>query len=212
MIDRIPDARFPTNNQYDIPLLDLRLYADYCEMPFIAWGSQKRSDKMTGTWHFYVDDYRFENLWRRPDKVVMSGCVAAIEPNFSVYQQTPAALSIWQVYRKRWIARYWQSSGIKIFADLNVNHAYMDINLMGIPDGWTAFATRGYNDRWKDTIREHRIAGEIAGDNVNNLLFVVYGGGKTVRQLCGDNGYVWIPEQESVKELGGDYEMQTLRE
>jgi len=165
---------------------------------------------MRGTWHFYIDDYRFENLWKRPNKVVNSGCVAAIEPNFSIYQQTPAAMSIWQVYRKRWIARYWQSKGIKIFADMNVNHSYMNINTMGIPDGWTAFATRGYNDRWKDTIREYYIAGEIAGDNVNKIIFIVYGGGKIVRQLCGDNGYIWIPEQESLKGVGGAYEMQTM--
>lgn len=207
MIDYIPDARFPTNNQYDIPSLDLSLCADYCEMPFIGWGTQKRADTMRGTWHFYVDDYRFENLWKRPDKVVMSGCVAAIEPNFSVYQQTPAAMSIWQAYRKRWIARYWQSKGIKMFVDMNVNHAYMDTNIMGVPDGWHAFATRGYVDRWKDTIREHQIAGEIAGDNANKLVFVVYGGGKLVRQVCGDHGFIWIPEREEKEKIGGEYEM-----
>jgi len=72
---------------------------------------------------------------------------------------------------------------------------------MGIPEGWTAFATRGYSDRWKDTIREHQIAGEIAGDKVSQLLFVVYGGGKLVERMCGDHGFVWIPEQESKKSL-----------
>jgi hypothetical protein len=199
MLDYVPDARFPTNNQYDIPSLDINFCAQYCDLPFIGWGTQRRSDKMPGTWHFYVDDYRFNALWQHPEKVTQTGCRSLVEPNFSVYQQTPQALSIWQVYRKRWLARYWQSKGILIFADLNVNRDYQWINTMGIPNGWTAFSTRGYGDRWKDTLREHQVAGEIASDNVKHLLFVVYGGGKSVKQLCGDHGFVWIPEQEDEK-------------
>ncbi len=199
MIDYVPDALFSTNNQYGIPTLDTNYCAQYCDLPVIGWGTTRRSDKMPGTWHFYVDDYRFNALWQHPEKVVQTGCRTAIEPNFSCYQQTPTALSIWQVYRKRWIARYWQSKGILIFADLNVHRDIQHINIMGIPDGWWAFATRGYTDRWKDTLREYKIAGEIAGDNVKRLIFLVYGGGKTIKQLCGDNGFIWIPEQEDEK-------------
>ena len=201
MIEYIPDCRFPSNNQYDIPSLDLSREARYCDLPVVAWGTRKRVYKMPGTWHFYVDDYRFRSIWERPEKITESGCRSVVEPNFSIYQQTPAALSIWQVYRKRWLARFWQSRGINVFVDLNVNHAYMDLNLLGVPDGWTAFATRGYNDRWKDTLREHQLAGEIAGDRVHDLLFVVYGGGNLIKKLCGDHGLVWIPEQEAVKNL-----------
>jgi len=201
MFEYVPDCKFPTNNQFQIPTLDLGFCAKYCDLPFVAWGTQKRSVGMPGTWHFYVDDYRFKALFDHPENVSKSGCKSVVEPNFSIYQQTPRALSIWEVYRKRWLARFWQSCGIKVFADLNVNHDHMDINLMGIPEGWTAFATRGYSDRWKDTIREHQIAGEIAGDKVSQLLFVVYGGGKLVERMCGDHGFVWIPEQESKKSL-----------
>ena len=197
MIDYVPDCYFPTNNQYGIPSLDVNFCAQYVDAPVIGWGTQRRSDKMPGTWHFYVDDYRFNRLWQHPEKVVMTGCHSCIEPNFSVYQQTPPAITIWQTFRKRWIARYWQSKGILIFADLNVNKDYQHVNIMGIPDGWTAFSTRGYNDRWKDTLREHTTACELAGDNVNQVKFLVYGGGKVIQKLCNDNGFIWIPEQEN---------------
>lgn len=195
----MPDCLFPSNNEYGIPTLDLSMCAEYCDLPVIGWGTQRRTDKMNGTWHFYVDDYRFNALWTKPDKLIATGCINLIEPNFSVYQQTPKALSIWQVYRKRWLSRYWQRNGIKIIVDMNVNKDYQDINIMGVPDGWYSFATRGYTDRWKDVIREYKTAGEIAGDNVGKLMFLVYGGGKTIKKLCGDNNLVWIPEQEDDK-------------
>ena len=195
----MPDCLFPSNNEYGIPTLDLSMCAEYCDLPVIGWGTQRRTDKMPGTWHFYVDDYRFNALWQHPEKILMTGCVNLIEPNFSVYQQTPKALSIWQVYRKRWLSRYWQRNGIRVIVDLNVSHLYQDINVMGVPEGWYSFATRGYTDRWKDTVREYQMAGEIAGDNVGKLMFLVYGGGQTIKKLCGDNNYVWIPEQEDLK-------------
>ncbi len=37
-----------------------------------------------------------------------------LSPDFSMYTNYPEAFQIWQVYRNRWCAAYWQSKGIKV--------------------------------------------------------------------------------------------------
>ena len=51
----------------------------------------------TSTYHFYVDDYRFEAIWKDPIKVLTSGVKALVEPNLSVYDTTPilSLIHIW---------------------------------------------------------------------------------------------------------------------
>lgn len=192
----MPDCLYPTDNQYGIPVLSLDMQAQQLDLPFVAWGTQKRASEMRGTWHFYVDDYRFNALWKNPLPVIKSGCINAVEPNFSVYQQTPQAVSLWQIYRKRYIARFWQSKGVRIFVDMNVARDRMEDNLMGIPQGWESFCTRGYSDRLYAIEEEHAIAKSISGKK--QIMFVVYGGGKNVHQYCMDKGLVWVNEQEEL--------------
>ena len=150
---------------------------------------------MLGTWSFYTEDYRYEALWKDPSLLLDTGCVNAVEPNFSIYSQCPPAVAQWQVYRKRWMARYWQSKGIRIFVDLNVNKSFAEDNLIGVPAGWSAFATRGYSERINDLRFELGLAQGVAGKK-EGILFVVYGGGKDVKSFCMDNELIHIPEQE----------------
>jgi hypothetical protein len=118
-----------------------------------------------------------------------------VEPNYSIYKDFPPAVAIYRTYQKRWLARYWQSQGVRVFVDLNVNPDYYDINFLGVPDGWRAFATRGYGDRLHYTELELQKAKEkAAGESV---LFLVYGGGKKVKAGCeahAVDGVVWVSE------------------
>ncbi len=190
--DDVPDALWPTNNDYEIPMLDLSMQADAFDLPFSIWGNLRRSATMKGTWAFYTEDYRYEALWTDPSPVLNSQCINAIEPNFSCYSQMPLPVGLWAIYRKRWIARYWQSKGVRIFVDLNVNEKFYDINLMGVPVGWKAYATRGYSDRIASTDCEYTMACERA--QTSSILFLVYGGGKAVKAHCMSKGYLWIDE------------------
>lgn len=193
----VPDALYPTDNEWEVPALDLRMQADAVDLPVTAWGqggSRKRA--MPGTYHFYTEDYRFQGLWTDPTPLVNSGCVAAVEPNFSAYKQTPLPVALWGVYRKRYLARYWQSQGVRVFVDLNVAEPFRDLNLLGVPRGWRAYATRGYVDRLDATVREYEAACERAG--TDDVLFWVYGGGETVRRLCGERGWIHVDEQRTV--------------
>ena len=192
----VPDARFPSDNEFDIPTLDVALQADYLDMPCLKWGVQARhkGTRMEGTYHFYTEDYKFSALWKRPERLVHSGCPTAIEPNFSINDQMPMAVVIYRVYQKRWMARYWQSMGVRMFVDLNVPTRFQEINLMGVPEGWGAFATRAYTEH-KGALKlleeQYGIAKAVAE---RTPLFVVYGGGKPVKEKCGKMGWTWVPE------------------
>lgn len=161
--------------------------------PFTPWGAGgSRKRRMTGTYHFYTDDYRFEALWKDPTPVIKSGCVAVVEPNFSCYTEMPPAVALWHVYRKRWLARYWQMFGIRVFVDLNVATPHVGTNLYGVPDGWRSWATRGYTARLGQLDEEFDTAQMVA--ETRDILFLVYGGGKAVRQKCIENQWLWIME------------------
>jgi len=188
----VPDALFPTDNEWQIPVLDLKRQADAVDLPVITWGSVARTSRMRGTWHFYTEDPRYAALWEDPSPVVNTGAPSAVEPNFSIYEQTPKAIALYRTYQKRWIGRWWQSKGLRLFVDLNVAEHAADLNMLGVPDGWKAYATRGYTERMDGTEREYRRACEKAG--TEEILFLVYGGGKAVADLCGKRGWVHVME------------------
>lgn len=189
----VPDAAFPTDNIWGIPVLRESYQADFVDLPFTQWGAIGRNRRMPGTYSFYVDDYRFSALWKNPRKVVDTGCISAIEPNITLTLQKPLAYVIAAIYCKRWIARFWQENGIRMFVDMNVPPEYQKWNLMGVPAGWRAYSTHGYNGRIKAMKEEYQYACQHAG--TKDILWVVYGGGKEVKAFCEKKKWIHIPEQ-----------------
>lgn len=195
-MNTVPDALFPTDNVYEIPALNRNRAADAVDVPFWTWGSISRRQTMNGTYHFYTDDYRFRALLQDPSPVVATGCITAVEINCTLTDQMPVAVGLYRIYQKRWVSRYWQEQGLRILVDLNVPPKFRQYNLLGVPRGWRAFATRGYTNRMSEILDEHELACSWA--DTEDLLFVVYGGGRQVQQLAYDRGWVWIPERADV--------------
>lgn len=193
----VPDAIWPSDNEWGVPTLLLDGQALAVAAPVLVWGTGGRKHiRFSGTWHFYTDDYRFERLWKDPAPVAQTGAVAAAEVNFTVTDQYPVAMALYQTYRKRWLSRYWQSLGMRIFVDLNVGELHREMNLLGVPKGWTAWATRGYTARLDALRREYEAACEHAG--TREILFVICGGGAQVKDAAREIGAVWIPEQRDI--------------
>jgi hypothetical protein len=188
----VPDAIWPSNNEWGVPVLDLAMQADAFDAPIVRWGRIARTSTMKGTWHFYTEDYCFSALWSDPSKVPATSCVTVVEPNFSTSAQMPRAAALWQVYRKRWLARFWQAKGVRIAVDLNVAAAHADLNMLGVPKGWKAYAIRGYSTNRDFIIQQHEAACERAG--TRSLLFMVYGGNPAVRDFARSQGFLWLPE------------------
>jgi hypothetical protein len=179
------DLIFPTDNGLEVPALIPSLQASALDAPLVQWGARSRQGSMRGTWAFYVDDYRFAQLWTKPSLPLLSSPAGCVEPNFSVFDQTPFPVALWATYRKRWLARYWQSQGVPVWVDLNVSETHSLLNLVGVPRGWSAYATRGYDDRLQALGAELERATEH-GNGVATLL--VYGGGEAVAEWARAQG------------------------
>jgi hypothetical protein len=166
--------------------------------PVRKWGSFKRGEHAP-TIHFYCDDYRFTRLWFDPSRLVESLPLVVVEPNFSTYAGMSRAEVLWGIYRKRDLARDWQDCGIAILVDLNVDPAFRDLSLLGVPEGWNAYATRVHRGVPFAVVEaDHAQAVEHSGRP--DPFFVVFGGGHSARVACRDRGWPWIPEHRQVVE------------
>ena len=186
---------FPST-KYGIPLLDIRMQAHSIELPFEVWGRSSRSSARGGTRCFYTDDYKFSALWKHPESLCRTGIKTAVEANYSTNEMQPEAFMIYNVFKKRWLSRYWQSNGISMIVDLNVDVNHMDINLIGVPSGWGAFATRAHRGRNEEIRSMFDVASSVAGGVPE--MFVVYGGGQEVKAQCETNSWIWVPEHMQV--------------
>lgn len=63
--------------------------------------------------------------------------VGRAEP--SSHDTTPDSLRFTMIYKKRWISRYFQECGIKVYADLNVSVKFKEYNKLSLPKGYNAF-------------------------------------------------------------------------
>ena len=99
---------------------------------------------------------------------------------------------IFLIYMKRWMARFWQECGARVYADLNVARKFYEYNKLGIPQGYNAFATRGYADREEYLKQEIDIARDISGLDKPNMI--VYGGGERIREICLHNNVLYVEQ------------------
>lgn len=66
--------------------------------------------------HFFLDDYRFERVYRRPDRYIpaLSRFDFVLTPDFSLYCDLPRWRLIESVAHSRWCGNYWQEKGLKV--------------------------------------------------------------------------------------------------
>ena len=190
------DILFPSDNLYDIPCLRLDRQAGHLELPVVPYVTGRRN-KRVATLHFYVDDYRFNALWKNPAKIFDNNPAAAVECNYSLFDTTPLAFGLQFIYQKRWMARYWQENGIRIYVDLNVSSKFFEYNRMGVPDGWNAFATRGALGGLELLKAKFNQARQISGLDSPNLI--VYGGGKEVHEFCCQHSLLYVHDYMTEK-------------
>lgn len=195
-MEPVKDILYPSDNHYDIPCLRLDRQAGHLELPFVPYGTGRRNKRVAAL-HFYVDDYRFNALWKNPAKIFDNNPAAAVECNYSLFDTTPLAFGLQFIYQKRWMARYWQENGIRIYVDLNVSSKFFEYNRMGVPDGWNAFATRGALGGLELLKAKFNQARQISGLDFPNLI--VYGGGKEVHDFCCRHSLLYVHDYMTEK-------------
>lgn len=97
--------------------------------------------------HFFIDDYRFERLWTKPERYVpiLSQYQGAIMPDFSLYTDMPYPMQQWNHYRSLALMQYWQDNGIEVIPSLNwSDERSLEFSMAGMPIGGTyAVCTTG---------------------------------------------------------------------
>lgn len=87
----------------------------------------------------YTYDERFEDIWRRPAEIAIgildAGWAGVVAPNYSGYADDPRAMRLWQIYRSRWVARFFQEAGINIIPDFVMQRGTEAAAYAGIPKG-----------------------------------------------------------------------------
>lgn len=158
-----------------------------------VWNEHRRA------WHLEQASTHGEHsaAWKHPDSVARSGATIAVEANYSTWPDQPFAEAVWATYRKRVLAAHWQRQGVKVVVDLNVAPAdrYHELNLVGVPRGWIAYATRYHADQGLDGVHhDFEVAARHASPNAP--AFVLFGGGDRAKRWCerwgwihGDDGY-----------------------
>lgn len=199
MNDLTPNILLPSDNEFEIPQLRMDMQPEFVDIPFVCFGEQKRTFQMNGqgTLHFYTDDYRFNAIFEHPERVLQHSPRNIVEPNFSMFNDMPVAFALQAVYKKRFIARAMQERGINVFVDLNVASKFYNINMLGIPHGYSSFCTRGYSDRLQFLEYEWLLARSYAGSNP--LLFVIYGGGLECKRFAREKGCIYITPTVKIK-------------
>lgn len=188
-----PISGTPESDYWGIPALNPALQIDRL-FPVVKWGAAARSKDLSGSLvHFYTDDSKFSALVSDSSPVILSRASAAIEVNFSTSPGMSRALVLYRTFQKRSISRRWQQAGIPLLVDLNVDDEFGEINLYGVPHGWRAYAVRAHAKDLEHVEQAYSWAKSRRGSD--DVLFVVYGGGKRARELCHQRGWEWLNEE-----------------
>lgn len=110
--------QFARDGTFEMPVIQkTKLELDNIE--FIGYDklNEGKKDKIV---HFFLDDYKFEILWKDPEPRVerLKEYRAILSPQFSMYTEMPMAVQIHQIFKNRWCGAYFQSKGLKVIPSL----------------------------------------------------------------------------------------------
>ena len=142
-------------HRQEIPLDGVRLVA--CSD---TRANDREENKACGV-HFFVDDWRFEGIYRQPEKTLSrySQYAFLLTPDFSLYADMPLWKQIENVGKNRWVGAYWQNEGLLVVPtiawstarsfdfcfDAVEKHSTVAVGMIGCKGNKLGFM-RGYNE------------------------------------------------------------------
>ena len=88
---------------------------------------------------------------------------------------------------------------MRCWVDLNVAERWEELNLVGVPRGWMAYAT--HQQKYMGlAMLQHQYELAAAHAMADNIRFAVYAHNKEVERLCMRNGWLYIPEDWSKRD------------
>lgn len=137
ILEYTTEVFFPSTSKWGIPDLNPdMLYSgpvptstwpydekDKKDPQLYIFGEGGMDERVTGKiFAFYTDDWRFEKIWSESvdtiRTIVPLKPLAACQPDFSLWGTDPLAVQLYNLYRARWISRYWQEAGIPIIPSI----------------------------------------------------------------------------------------------
>lgn len=165
-----------TDGRYHIPMLEP---VDHVPSKLQGFNYVLNKPNYSAGVHFFLDDYQFERIWKRPDfyidKLADFDCV--LTPDFSLYTDMPVAMQLWNVYRSRLIGQIMQNWGYTVIPTVSwaTKESY-EFCFDGLPhDSTVAISTIGVKQRkerfalWKDGV-------DAMIEKVSPKRILVYGG------------------------------------
>lgn len=111
---------FAGEGEYDIPRIKAVQLGELTEWLPFNYAKSCKAPAEKGL-HFFVDDYQFIRLWNAPERYLnlLASFACVCSPDFSTYTDMPAALQIYNHYRKHWLGAYWQAKGIVVIPTIS---------------------------------------------------------------------------------------------
>lgn len=100
---------------FNLPLIKKQnIKLDY--VSFIGYDKISQSSDFDKIVHFYLDDYKFEDIYSKPDKklALLKKFKAVLTPDFSMYLEMPISLQLYAAFKSRWVGAYLQNQGVKV--------------------------------------------------------------------------------------------------
>lgn len=193
---------FPVVNEWGIPELRSDYLLESIPDDLDTWAGAKVTPDTGGWWlynygvdsaaglpwdrtilSFYTYDHYFENWWRQPAhytaKVINAGIRSVITPNYSLYTDDPPAVQLWNVYRSRWLGRYFQEAGLKVIPDVDSPDIdSLDWTLLGVPVGCPIVGHQ-LQTLDRDDVSQHERAMEVLEEIIRRLspeIVLIYTG------------------------------------
>lgn len=118
---------------YEMPVLASTQTIPRKAIPF----SKALSSKDSNQWVcFYEHDYCFARIWNNPKQYlsVLKRFQGVISPDFSLYRNMPLPMQIWNTYRGKALAYWWQQNGITVIPNIRFSDKRsFDFCFSGVP-------------------------------------------------------------------------------
>ncbi len=169
----VKDAEFV--GEWDMPLVRSSECLPEHLIPFNEFKVGCHLDKWV---HFYIHDCQFERIWRRPKHYLkkLNHCQGLISTDFSLYTNMPLAQQLWNTYRNRALASWFQRNGIEVIPNVRWGSGKSyTFCFEGIEPGKTvAIGTHGCIKKSQDKL-DFKRGLEVMLERVNPKTIIVYG-------------------------------------
>tara|TARA_R110000824_G_scaffold316205_1_gene503406 strand:- start:719 stop:1981 length:1263 start_codon:yes stop_codon:yes gene_type:complete len=195
LYDEVPTQTWDRDPEFDVKNPN----AWYCHSarPF----PEKREGGILG---FYTEDYRFESAWNNTgdftQRLIDEAWSAVAAPQYSTWWDWPLVVRMHNVYRCRWLLRFWQDWEIPVIPNLTWDHTdesfawAFDTLPKNIPVvGVECRTLNQHGSFWK----RFQAGLEEGISRISPGSVILYGGGtqdnrKYLRDLPGGTNYVYL--------------------